>query len=272
MDLNARPPWSGSARRRLGDALRAGAAPPAGGPSYADVVTWHDILATEVKNQIKSNSWPVAGELLATSSRRLSTDFQVGSRSKTLDTLVEKLRRHPSLQLNAVQDVAGVRIEADLLLDEQTALAHEVAEHFGAGESGIHDLRDGAHAGYRAVHVWLRFPAGRAEVQIRTALQTLWANAYERLADRCGRGIRYGEPIDQATKPGLDPERVRAAVQTLHDLSATPAATERAWQAGSPSLNARQQTLDLHADAAAEALAFVAAPPTIEDKSGQESG
>lgn len=120
MDLNARPPWSNRALRRLGDALRAGTAPPIDGPAYAEILPWHTELADEVQNQIQSGHWAAASRLLATSARRLSTNLVVDSRPKTQDTLVEKLRRQPSLQLNAVQDLAGVRIEADLLLGEQT--------------------------------------------------------------------------------------------------------------------------------------------------------
>jgi hypothetical protein len=35
-----------------------------------------------------------------------------------------------------------------------------------------------------------------AEIQVRTDLQALWAEIYERLGDILGRGIRYGEPPD----------------------------------------------------------------------------
>jgi ppGpp synthetase/RelA/SpoT-type nucleotidyltranferase len=48
--------------------------------------------------------------------------------------------------------------------------------------------------GYRAVHV-IAYPDGYPiEIQIRTEWQHLWAEWFERLADRYGRGIRYGEP------------------------------------------------------------------------------
>ena len=39
------------------------------------------------------------------------------------------------------------------------------------------------HNGYRAVHIHVDFPAGKAEIQIRTPLQAEWANAYEIAAD-----------------------------------------------------------------------------------------
>lgn len=184
VDLHSRPPWSNNAVRRLGVALRDGVDPPVDCPSYAEVMLWHADLAAEVQDRIEGRSWS-ASELLVT------------SRAKSQDTLLAKLRRRPYLQLNTIQDIAGVRIDADLLLGEQTRLAREIADHFGADQPAIHDLRDHPHAGYRAVHVWLRLPAGRVEIQIRTILQSLWANFYELLADAYGRGIRYDERPEQ---------------------------------------------------------------------------
>jgi ppGpp synthetase/RelA/SpoT-type nucleotidyltranferase len=263
VDLNCRPPWSNNALRRLGAALRDGADPPSGYPSYAHVLLWYADLADEVQNQIENGSWAVASELQATSSRRMTADLLVSSRAKTEDTLVEKLRRRPYLQLNAVQDIAGVRIDADLLLSEQTRLAREIAEHFGADESAIHDLRVGAHAGYRAVHVWLRMPAGRVEIQIRTLLQSLWANVYERLADTYGRGIRYGDPIDRSLVPDADPAQIRQLVQKMQDLSATLATTEATWQQDSEIEDPSQRAMPLGADAMNKAMMFEAVLHTL---------
>lgn len=82
-----------------------------------------------------------------------------------------------------------------MTLDEQDAVAHAIAAMFLQPPSSIHDLRADPHAGYRAVHVWLRLPA-RVEVQVRTPLQGEWANAYEAFADLAGRGVRYGEVPD----------------------------------------------------------------------------
>jgi ppGpp synthetase/RelA/SpoT-type nucleotidyltranferase len=161
------------------------------------------------------------------------SEFLISSRAKTQDTLVEKLQRQPNLQLNAVQDIAGVRIDTDLLLGEQMAFAREIVDHFGEDVAEIHDLRDGAHAGYRGVHVWLRLPAGRVEIQIRTLLQSLWANLFERVADQYGRGIRYGEPIDSPPDADLDPTQIDEHVRLMQELSAKLATTEGEWQEAS---------------------------------------
>lgn len=216
VDLHSRPPWSNNAVRRLGVALRDGVDPPVDCPSYAEVMLWHADLAAEVQDRIEGRSWS-ASELLVT------------SRAKSQDTLLAKLRRRPYLQLNTIQDIAGVRIDADLLLGEQTRLAREIADHFGADQPAIHDLRDHPHAGYRAVHVWLRLPAGRVEIQIRTILQSLWANFYELLADAYGRGIRYDERPEQLAA-GVVPAQLQELVGVMQDASADLAMHEAEWQ------------------------------------------
>ena len=119
--------------------------------------------------------------------------LDVSSRPKTVDTIIEKLGRL-STRLDRVQDLAGVRVDVDFLLDAQTSFAYEVANLFNAvGTTKIKDIRDSPHSGYRAIHVHVTVPAGRCEVQIRTRDQSAWANAYEAFADTFGRGLRYGE-------------------------------------------------------------------------------
>lgn len=187
--------------RRLGDALANDSVPHEGCPTYTDVMLWHNDLAAEVAATIAVTDWKAAEVDL----------FDLAARSKTLDTLVQKLRRQPpKLTLEQVQDLAGVRVDGDFTLDQQLELATEVAAHFGP-ESIVKDIRHEPHSGYRAVHVWLRLPCGRAEIQFRTVGQSAWANAYERLGDKFGRGIRYGEDHENGS--------IQKLVDQLHEIS-----------------------------------------------------
>jgi ppGpp synthetase/RelA/SpoT-type nucleotidyltranferase len=208
MDLEQKPSWSKRDLRRLGEALVIDkAATPDGCPKYGEVMLWHNDLAAEVAARIADTSWvAVPPEQLA-----------IGARAKTLDTLVQKLER-TTLKLGQVQDVAGVRVDADMVLTQQTNLAQEIAEHFGAARATIKDIRENAHSGYRAVHVWLVLPAGRVEVQIRTLVQSEWANVYEDFGELVGRGIRYGEKHENAD--------VRRAVDGMHTVSENLASQE----------------------------------------------
>ena len=98
--------------------------------------------------------------------------------------------------LDRIQDIAGIRIDGLLTLKSQEAVANSLKStfiSFGAKKVDIKNLATSPHAGYRAVHLHIKSPAGCVEVQIRTHLQSAWANAYEALADVMGRDIRYAD-------------------------------------------------------------------------------
>jgi ppGpp synthetase/RelA/SpoT-type nucleotidyltranferase len=207
--INTSPPWTKGELRRLGEALVSDQRTPAVAAKYEEVMLWHNDLAAEIATILFSTEWRAWSPGLC----------DITARPKTIDTLVQKLRRERGMKLDEVQDLAGVRIDTEITLDVQTQLAEEVAAYFGE-RSRVRDLRDKPHSGYRAVHVWLRLPAGRVEIQIRTVAQSEWANTYEQLGDRFGRGIRYDEMPDH--------EEARALVKLMHDLSDDLARGEQA--------------------------------------------
>jgi ppGpp synthetase/RelA/SpoT-type nucleotidyltranferase len=171
-------PWSTRELKHLSDTLRREASPDS--PLYDDVVLWFGDLASEVQRRIAETDWsPLLGTRIP----------RVTARAKTQDTLRQKLARQPHHHIGTLQDVAGVRFEADMTLDEQDAVAFAIAGMFEQPKA-VHDLRTTPHSGYRALHVRLRLE-GRVEVQVRTRLQGAWANMFERAADVIGRHVRY---------------------------------------------------------------------------------
>jgi ppGpp synthetase/RelA/SpoT-type nucleotidyltranferase len=181
--------WTGGQLKRLSKCLRDGLEPVGDVPDYGDVMLFYNDVAVQVEQRIDEINWT---ELLG------GVRPEVTSRAKSIDTLREKLQREPSTPLPSVQDVAGVRFEADMTLDEQDAVVERLMEAFG-DSSVVRDLRKEPHSGYRAVHVWLKLPV-RVELQVRTQLQGAWANMYESAADVFGREIRYGHmPKDGAS-------------------------------------------------------------------------
>ncbi|MED5814319.1 hypothetical protein VST63_18310 [Mycolicibacterium sp. 050232] len=206
--LNTTPAWTKGDLRRLGEALAAGRSTADMHERYNAVMLWHNDLAAEVAATLYTTNWQSCPP----------DRFDITARPKTIDTLVQKLQRERKMTLDEVQDLAGVRIDADITLDVQTALAGEIAAHFGE-RSRVRDLRDNPHSGYRAVHVWLRLPAGRVEIQIRTVGQSAWANTYERIGDLLGRGIRYNEMPEDPT--------ARETVVLMHQMSDALARNER---------------------------------------------
>lgn len=143
-------------------------------------------------------------------------------RVKSLGTTLDKLRRNDGSGLRTMQDLAGMRIVKDFGRVGQDHLCNAVVEQFreGGREPKVIDRRETPAHGYRAVHVVL-YPEGLpVEVQIRTRLQDDWANLFEKLADRIGRGIRYGEPPDPAVGNLQVENEVRAqAVRVALKLS-----------------------------------------------------
>lgn len=120
------------------------------------------------------------------------------SRTKSVNTIVEKLGREKT-RLSSMQDVVGVRVVREMTLDEQDSLVTQICERFD--ENRVDDRRATPTHGYRAVHVIVTISGFPVEIQVRTERQHLWAEFFEKLADRWGRQIRYGEPPDAPDAP-----------------------------------------------------------------------
>ncbi|PKQ25135.1 MAG: hypothetical protein CVT64_11440 [Actinobacteria bacterium HGW-Actinobacteria-4] len=205
----ANRPGSLNQLKRLGDAIRDDNAQAYRGVHYDDVFSWYNDLVVAVIEDIDGASLK---SLLAD-----PDSLTITGRAKTRNTVREKLRRRHADKLPSIQDLAGVRIEADMTLSEQDAVAKTLCDWFGQGADAVHDLRDGEHAGYRAVHVWVRLDQPKGawfEIQVRTLLQSEWANYFEALADYLGRDLRYGFiPVREDLA-----EQVRATQEVSRDM------------------------------------------------------
>jgi hypothetical protein len=137
--------------------------------------------------------------------RLLALGYTPTTRVKTTGTLIEKLRREQGMKLSRVQDVAGARILVDgTRRDQDDVVARIVAAFGGSRPPNVRDRRAFPSSGYRAVHVVVFEGGLPVEIQLRTLLQDAWAQIFERLGDRWGRGIRYGEEPNE-------PDRVLSA-------------------------------------------------------------
>ena len=139
------------------------------------------------------------------------------SRLKTTGTIIDKVRRERT-RLSTLQDIAGLRVVIDMGLQEQDEIVSAIVERFP--DSKVKDRRAEPSHGYRAVHVMVEMEDCVVEVQVRTTMQDLWAQATEKLADRVGREIRYGEP------PAVDSPAVREVLKMLATGSELVAAME----------------------------------------------
>lgn len=115
--------------------------------------------------------------------------FDATSRLKTTTTIIEKLRRERS-RLAEMQDIGGLRVVTEGNLSEQDSIVKRIVDSFP--NTKLIDRRGNPTHGYRAVHLMVTIDGHLIEIQVRTQLQDLWAQAMERLADEAGRESRYG--------------------------------------------------------------------------------
>ncbi|MBF6221798.1 hypothetical protein IU479_27260 [Nocardia abscessus] len=211
MKITDKPPWTSSKLKKFGSAIREQREQVDSDVSYYEVVRWYGDLASSVREIIKQlDLSSVLGDQIA----------KVNSRPKTIHTLRQKLIANPHLQLPSIVDLAGVRVEAAMDLDDQDDLAAIIASELNQNfDAAVSDTRSSPHSGYRALHLRARFPAGRVEIQIRTALQSSWANLYETLADNLGREIRYGKlPANSEERSEVEGAlRLSASFRTIEE-------------------------------------------------------
>lgn len=170
-----------------------------------------------------------------------SNTYIISGRVKTESTLLQKLRRMGTTPISNIQDVAGLRFDSSLTLTDQSKVAEVFRNAFlveGAKRVDIRDLREDSHSGYRAIHLHIRSELGRAEMQIRTALQSKWANLYEEAADIYGRDIRYLHEKGVRMPPGAE-----EVVERLHELSALVKRAEELSDTRDPDLQPRIDAL-----------------------------
>ncbi|SFF81904.1 ppGpp synthetase catalytic domain-containing protein (RelA/SpoT-type nucleotidyltranferase) [Blastococcus tunisiensis] len=192
----------------LGQRLASETLLPGDQELYVALLDTYDRVQQATRTVIEGVDW---GPLL-------SGPLDVTGRTKTLDTLVQKLRRSPATKLPYVRDIAGVRVVGDFPLVVQTALATRLLTAFDEPDGVLIDRVAQPVSGYRAIHIVVRIDGIPVEVQIRTRLQHVWAEIYERVADRWGRQIRYGDPPDPEPLPredGLTRQEIVGFLQRL---------------------------------------------------------
>lgn len=143
----------------------------------------------------------------------------LSNRLKRDRRIIEKLRR--GTELDRMQDIVGFRIVGDFSLSQQDDLTREVADHFNGR---VKDRRTEPSYGYRAVHIVAVVDSFLVEVQVRTALQDVWAQHMESISDAWGRDLQYGGLPDAFSEVARD--RRMQAVQAFIVTSPILAAVE----------------------------------------------
>jgi putative GTP pyrophosphokinase len=120
----------------------------------------------------------------------------VTQRLKRFATVVDKLRRHPSMALTTMEDIGGVRA----ILSTQSQLDAVVGDIRSQPRWNIRRVREYVEGrtpgpktdGYRAVHVIVEKDGCYVEIQLRTPWQDAWAQSVEQDTRRLRAGLKFG--------------------------------------------------------------------------------
>lgn len=157
---------------RLGQRLRGGS------PSEGDL--------THLEMYRRSFG-PAYGEVVSKLNATFPTMLKA-YRLKWTESIIQKLQRG-STKLSRMQDVAGCRlVAADT--PQQDWVVDQLCRLFP--KNLLVDRRKNPSHGYRAVHLIVPVHDRLVEIQVRTALQHLWAEVSEKLAERHGVEVKYG--------------------------------------------------------------------------------
>ena len=195
--------------QRLGERLAAGSEDDADRQALEELIACHLAIIEVARPRVDNLS-----ELISTGSLHIS------HRAKTTTTIIEKLQRESGMSLARMQDLAGIRIVGGITEAEQDSLAAEIVRRFPPAPrvARIVDRRAQPRYGYRAVHVVVCLDGISIEIQVRTLVQHMWADCMERIADRLGRDIRYGDPPSRLPE-GMSKESAEELVAGMMHLS-----------------------------------------------------
>src|SRR5664280_1003988 len=129
--IEPRRPCSRAQMDKLGRRLVVSDPSQADVDLYGDVIEYFDSLQGHVRYRLDAIGWGgVLGRDVAVT---------VTGRAKTRDTLLDKLRRTPQIGMGHVQDIAGVRIVADITLVEQDKIAESIRAEFPGSRAKLID-------------------------------------------------------------------------------------------------------------------------------------
>ncbi|HBB95888.1 MAG TPA: hypothetical protein DC054_10905 [Blastocatellia bacterium] len=119
-----------------------------------------------------------------------------GRPAKSTTSITEKLLRE-SIRLTQVQDIAGCRLIAPGILEQDRAVS-SLTKLFES--VSVADRRISPSNGYRAIHVIVTYEEKVVEIQVRTSLQHVWAELSEKMSDVFDPAIKYGGGQDSLRK------------------------------------------------------------------------
>jgi len=161
------------------------------------------VAALELANRWRAcHAYPI-NTFQATLRRNINEykDPIVAQRLKRMPTIIDKLRRYPTMKLTTMQDIGGLRAVLSNVTD-----ASKLAENYRTNKRLTHELIEEynyiknprSEDGYRSIHLIYKYknkrnPAYdglRLELQIRSKLQHTWATAVETMGTFLGQALK----------------------------------------------------------------------------------
>lgn len=119
------------------------------------------------------------------------SDVEVTQRLKRVPTIVDKLRREPTMQLANMQDVAGCRAVLGSL-DEVRRVQRRLSKNRPPRRMTDY-ITEPRPSGYRGIHLIVAYDDRNVEVQLRTRVMHEWAITVERLSGRLTIDLKSSE-------------------------------------------------------------------------------
>ncbi len=175
--------------RQAGKRLRAFSA-PAADLTFDDQVLVAD--AFEVLNAWRrAHATPLNAATMGLRSlcRTAGCQAEISQRLKRVPTILDKLRREPTLALERMQDIGGARAVLPTIEDVRTVQARYSS--LGSRLLRTSDYIETPRAsGYRGVHLIVSYHGHTIEIQLRTMLMHEWAVIVEQISGRLGANLK----------------------------------------------------------------------------------
>lgn len=135
----------------------------------------------------------------------LNQNAVVAERRKRLPTIIDKLKRHPTMSVTTMQDLGGCRVVFETVaeVEELVGILRDLPRSKNRVTKVYDYLRNDPgprDSGYRGVHLVYEYGASkkeylglRIELQVRTQLQHAWATAVETMDLFSGSELKYGK-------------------------------------------------------------------------------
>lgn len=125
----------------------------------------------------------------------------IAQRLKRMPTIIEKLRRFPSMPITSMQDIGGLRAVVKTISDVKKLAENYKNSNFGHTLERVNDyISNPKDDGYRGVHLVYRYKGSTSkgaeytglllELQLRTRLQHIWSTAVETMGTLIGQSLK----------------------------------------------------------------------------------